>query len=144
MSTERDQYGVYHIDGPPVGGFAVVENPDGSGARIDVVYKTLCFYGTKEQCEEVYADFMVLVASQLQDLVGENPAKPVHPRVQSFPRLQPIIWWRKRKEIEVDVEDPGRWVLYCRLDTTPPLPVEIWERWGKKEGEMPKRAAEFV
>lgn len=144
MTTTRDQYGVYHIDGPPVGGFAVVENPDGSGARVDVVYKVLSFYGTKEQCEEAYESFMSLVVSQLQDLVGENPAKPVDPSIGRYPCVRPIIWWRKRKEIEKDFEDPGRWVLYCRFDTTPPLPTEIWDRWGKKEGELPKRAAEFV
>lgn len=135
MTTEIDKHGIYHIDGPPVGGFAIVENPDGSGARVDVIYYALGYYGTKDECEEAYDSLMNLIISELKERTLNQP--------NMYPSIKPIIWWRHRKEITREfVED--RHKLYCRLATTPPLPNDFWDRWAKKENEPFKRAREVV
>lgn len=134
MSTEQDQYGIWHIDGPSVGGFTIAENPDGSGQSVKILYKALRYYGTKAECEKAYDALMNLITSELQDLAQIQPDQ----RLGSHP----IIWWRHRVSYEPVEGQEGQYQFYCRLDTTPPLPRELWERWMKPEGSMPGRAKE--
>src|SRR5882762_5848135 len=124
MTTERDEAGVYHIDGPPYRGFIIKEFPDGSGNRVEVIYKTLRYAGTQKECMEAYKTLLNLIRSELQDLVEADPEER---------NLYPIIWWRIRLETTQDSEDPNRWRFYCRLATTPPLPDMFWEQWETKE-----------
>src|SRR5262249_22256412 len=100
MSTITDENGINHIDGPPVRGFVIAEHPDGSGNRVEVVYHTLRYAGSKEDCEQGYKNIINLIISEMQDLVKvwENQFM-----------LHPIIWWRKRLELIEDPENPGYW-----------------------------------
>lgn len=135
MSTERDDHGIYHIDGPAVAGFIMAEYPDGSGNRVEVRYFTLRYVGTKSECEEAYESLINLISSELQDLVEIQP--------NAISNLnQKIIWWRHRVEYEQDLENPEYWKFYCRLATTPPLPLEFWDRWETKEGALNRNARE--
>ena len=136
MSTEKDEYGVYHIDGPPVAGFILAEHPDGTGQRVSIVYKTLRYIGTIGECEEAKKWLMNIVVSELQDLINLQP--------QTYPTTQPIIWWRHRPTIEQDEEDQNRWILYARFDTTPLLPLLFWEQWGTPESLPARRAREVI
>lgn len=134
MSTERDEYGIYHIDGPAVAGFIVAENPDGSGNRVEIRYRSFRYVGTKAECEEAYKALLNLICSELKDLNEVQPNA-----VSSF--NQKIIWWRRRVDYVFDPESE-RWYFSCRLATTPPLPLEIWERWETKEGDYARNAKE--
>lgn len=127
MSTVcRD--GICYIDGPPMSRFAIVENSDGSGQRIEVIYRVLKFVGSKESCEEARDLLLYLVVSELQNLHRSATSR--------FPI--PIVWWRRRPQIS---ENESDWSFYCRLATTPPLPEDFWQRWETPEGSTEIRLA---
>lgn len=134
MTTERDEAGIWHIDGPPYRGFVIAEFPDGSGNRVEVIYRCLRYLGTKKDCEDAYNILLNLIRSELQDLSESQP---------NYNQLvHPIIWWRTRVEYSQDPDDQNRWRFYCRLATTPPLPNMFWEQWETKEGALSRNARE--
>lgn len=133
MSTEVDEHGICHIDGPPYAGFAIAEYPDGTGNRVEIIYKMLRYIGTEGEVHQAHEALMNLVISELQDL-EEVALDNCH--------LRKIIWWRRRPEFIKDFES-GRWCFSCRFDTTPKLPDSFWERWMVAEG-MPGRNAKEV
>jgi len=134
MSTEVDEHGICHIDGPPYAGFAIAEYPDGSGSRVEIIYKMLRYMGTEEEVHEAHEALMNLVASELQDL------EPIQLNNRN---VRKIIWWRRRPEFLKD-DESGNWVFSCRFDTTPKLPDGFWEAWQSAEGMPARRAREVI
>jgi len=137
MTTTIDEHGICHIDGPPTWGFAIAENSDGSGNRVEVIYRLLVYHGTKQECEDAQRSLLNLVTSELQDLA----------KIQLNPRLvRPIIWWRRRPELIQD--DDGRfkdhWKFSARFDTTPKLPDTFWQKWECKDGHPARPASEVT
>jgi hypothetical protein len=131
--TEVDEHGICHIDGPPYAGFAIAEHSDGTGQRVEIIYKMLRYIGSEQDCRDACQALLNLVISELQDL-EEVAFDNRH--------LRKIIWWRRRPEFIHD-PDSGRWCFSCRFDTTPKLPDTFWERWMVAEG-MPGRNAKEV
>jgi hypothetical protein len=130
MVTTQDRQGIYHIDGPPVPGFVLEDK----GMHIEVVYKVVSFYGTRDDCQRAQMNLMMAVQDELK--------KPQEGQTQAI--VAPIIWWRRRPEIREDMDDSGRFQFYARFATTPALPADFWEHWGTEEGAMPKRATEVT
>jgi hypothetical protein len=128
MSTELTD-GLYQIDGPAVPRFGIAGPADGQ--IIEVVYKILSFYGSREDCEAIHAQ---LITSLLDSFA----------QVAATGMSAPIVWWRHRPEVRQDPEDPGRWQFYARFDTTPALPDLFWHDWECPEGDMPRRASEVI
>lgn len=138
MSTERDEHGIYHIDGPACAGFIVAEKPDGSGNRVEVRYHNFIYIGTKDECEEAYGSLMNLICSELQELRPQQ--RDAYPGGLN----QLIIWWRRRIEFSEDPDNKDRWKFSCRLATTPPLSPGFWQRWETPEGGLARNAREAI
>lgn len=132
MTTTVDSYGVCHIDGPPVTAFAIAENSDGSGNRVEVIYRLIKFYGTREECEDAWGAILDLIRAELKDLCV----------AQLVPRLtHPIIWWRRRPEY---IQEERVCHFSCRLATSPPLPDTFWQRWETPDGKQGRPANEVI
>ena len=134
MSTEVDEHGVYHIDGPPYAGFAISNL---NGQRVEVIYKLFRYCGSRSECEEAYNRLMNLVISELQDLDQID-------LVERKKYCTMIIWWRRRVDYVQDPDDPGRWAFSCRFDTTPPINPEFWDRWETKEGSVHRNVKDII
>lgn len=131
MSTEPDEYGVFHIDGPPYRGFVVADGKN----RVEVIYKMFMYIGASEaEVREGCENLLSLVRSELNDLWEIQK--------ETF-LLHKIIWWRRRPEFTKDPES-DRWKFTARFDTTPAISRDFWDRWTVPEGGFAKNVRDLL
>lgn len=136
MTTDRDESGVYHIDGPPYRGF-VLEH---EGQRVAVVYQTVAFIGASEnEVRAGWDNLLSFIRAELHSLwllerTGNDTTLDLHHK---------IVWWRRRPQFVKDHES-DRWKFTARLATTPELPPEFWNRWSIPEGDFARNIKELL
>lgn len=126
---------IYHIDGPPINAFAIAEYPDGSGNRVEIVYRVIRFSG--DSMEEIQSAWMKIFNIMQAELKELNSSQ-VNNRF-----AREIIWWRRRPEFCAGL-DEGKCRCYARFATTPPLPDTFWEKYGVPEYEKTPTAKELI
>lgn len=119
QKTLNSEKSIIELDGSQM---AYVELTDGVSI-LRFVHQSYGFMGTEEWCKER----METLLEKAKELLPDGGA----------------IIWRHRPEYgenEADDKVHYPYFSYCRFSTSPPLPKEFFDTWGKKEG-TPMRTA---